>query len=135
LSQFEVLAPDRRYHAADRQFWGLTFVDSDAFYVTGYFGEDPEILFGSIQRKTIKPTGYIGSCPAVSPDGRLLAFKQLRDDGSFEIAVAEVETGTVTVLNEDRSIDDQVEWLDNDTILYALHPDGEVSTGALSACR
>ena len=43
-------------------------------------------------------------------------------DNSFELVAVDLETNTQHKLGETRSVDDQVEWLDNDTILYALHP-------------
>lgn len=125
LIQFEVLGDDSSYQAADRQFWGVTFVDTDEFYVTGFFGGEPEILSGSFDRKTLEPTGYEGSCPSISPDGRYLVFKDSFDDGVYSLRVVELATGEQWTLGETRSVDDQVEWLDNDTILYAVHPDGD----------
>ena len=35
-------------------------------------------------------------------------------------AVLQLQTGAETVLAETRSIDDQIEWLDDGTILYAM---------------
>ncbi len=125
LVQFEVLSDQPGYDAADRQFWGVSFADNDAFYVTGFFGDEPEILTGSVSRKTLEPTGYIGSCPSISPDGRHLVFKEALPDGSFALAVVNIATGEQWTLGETRSVDDQVEWLDDDTILYAIHPDGD----------
>lgn len=128
LIQFEVLAPEAKYEAADRQFWGVTFSDTDRFHVTGYFGDEPEILSGSFSAKTLEPTGYLGSCPSISPDGRHLVFKETLDDGSYALTAVELETGEQWTLGEPRSVDDQVEWLDDDTILYAIHPDGDDGT-------
>ena len=42
----------------------------------------------------------------------------------FQLVSYDLETGVRTGLSETRSIDDQVEWLDADTIVYAL-ADGE----------
>ena len=36
------------------------------------------------------------------------------------IAVYTLNRGTETVLGETRNVDDQVEWLDDDTLLYGL---------------
>ena len=60
----------------------------------------------------------------MSPDGKTLVFKEMREDGTFELVAVDVATNTKQKLGETRSVDEQVEWLDNDTILYAVHPEG-----------
>jgi hypothetical protein len=40
------------------------------------------------------------------------------------VHVLDLETMTETTLGEARSVDDQVEWLDDDRVLYALPRDG-----------
>jgi hypothetical protein len=128
LVQFEVLGEASKYAAADRQFWGVSFTTNDEFYVTGFFGDEPEVLFGSRSRRTLEPTGYLGSCPSISPDGQHLVFKETLPEGEYALAVVDLSTGEQWRLGETRSVDDQVEWLDNDTILYAIHPDGDDGT-------
>lgn len=124
-SQFEVLSSESRYDSFSVQYWGITFAeDEDEIYVTGFYDTAPEIMQGSLETMTIEPTGWIGSCPSLSPDGNTLVFKEMRQDGSFELVMVDLQTNTKRKLGETRSVDDQVEWLDNDTILYALHPEG-----------
>jgi hypothetical protein len=123
-NQFEVLADDEKYDTFGSQYWGMTFVDEDEFYVTGFYGDDPEIMHGSLQDMTVTPTGWEGSCPSVSPDGKTIVFKELRPQGGFDLVAVDLKSGERWMLGEERSADDQVEWLDDDTILYALHPDG-----------
>jgi hypothetical protein len=125
VNQFEVDAPEARYFDENRKFWGLSFIDNNEFYITGLFGNEPEIMLGNIEERVVRPTGYEGSCPSLSPDLASLVFKQTRAQGGFDLVVVDLASGAITVLNETRSVDDQVEWLDNDTILYALHPEGE----------
>ena len=86
------------------------------------------LLTGSFDSKTLEPTGYLGSCPSISPDGRHLVFKETLDDGDYALTAVDLTTGEQWTLGETRSVDDQVEWLDNDTILYAIHPDGDDGT-------
>jgi len=123
-AQMDITSTDERYDNFAAQYWGITFVDDDEFYVTGYFGTAPEIMRGSLETMTMEPTGWIGSCPSISPDGKTLVFKEQRQDGGFDLVAVDVATQEKRPLGETRSVDDQVEWLDNDTILYALHPDG-----------
>ena len=61
-------------------------------------------------------------CPSLSPDNRRIAFKK-RMPGVrllWRIHVLDLPDGVETPLAETRSVDDQVEWLDDATILYAL---------------
>jgi len=125
--QFEVNAEQSRYQTFDANYWGLTFVDQENFYITGFYDTLPEIMQGTLSTMTIEPTGWIGSCPSISPDGKTLVFKEQRPDGHYDLVAVDVETQEKRLLGETRSVDDQVEWLDNDTILYALHPeDGDL---------
>lgn len=114
--------------AEDRaQYWGPSFADptGDTFYVTAHFGEGPVIVRGDVASKTFSEPLFDGSCPSVSPDGQRLVYKAMRPEGGFDLVVRDLATDETRMLNEARSVDDQVEWLDNDTILYALHPEGE----------
>ena len=89
-----------------------------------YPSEQPEIMRGTLSDMTIEPTGQVGSCPSLSPDSKTLVFKEMRQDETFELVAVDVATNTKQKLGETRSVDDQVEWLDNDPILYAVHPEG-----------
>lgn len=124
-NQFDIASDEDRFQTFDAQYWGITFApDEDEVYVTGFYGEQPEIMRGTLNDMTLAPTGWIGSCPSLSPDGKTLVFKEARQDGTFELVAVDVESNTKMKLGEERSVDDQVEWLDNDTILYAVHPEG-----------
>jgi hypothetical protein len=62
---------------------------------------------------------------ALSPDGRRLAVKKLVvDGGRWQLAVIDLVTWSEHDLQHGpRSIDDQVEWLDNEHLMY--HDAGE----------
>ena len=121
---FDVISDEPRFDNLDPQYWGISFVDENEFYITGYFGTAPEILRGTLDDMTFEPTGWVGSCPSVSPDGKTVVYKDMLPNGDFELVAVDVATQEKWKLGETRSVDDQVEWLDNDTILYALHPEG-----------
>ena len=124
-NQFTIDSDEARFNNQNPQYWGITFAaDEDEIYVTGFFGDKPEVMHGTLDNMTIEPTGWVGSCPSLSPDGKTLVFKEMTADNSFELVVVNLETNTKHTLGETRSVDDQVEWLDNDTILYALHREG-----------
>jgi uncharacterized repeat protein (TIGR01451 family) len=60
-------------------------------------------------------------CPSLSPDGTRLAFKKRVGGlvtGAWRFHVLDLQTMTETALTELRSIDDQIEWLDDQQVLY-----------------
>jgi hypothetical protein len=64
-------------------------------------------------------------CPSLSPDGTRIAYKRRVDDGSviWRLHVLDLRTMQDAPLTEARMVDDQAEWLDDDTILYGLEGD------------
>jgi hypothetical protein len=58
----------------------------------------------------------------LSPDGTRIAFKNHGDlpPGQWRLAVYDLRSGAETLLAETHTVDDQVEWLDDHTILYGL---------------
>jgi len=118
-------ADAKKFSNLDGNFWGVTFAPDNAFYATFGLGNDVEIIKGSLSEESIESTKFVGSCPSVSPDGKTLVFKERVGD-KFQLVAVNLVTDEKTVLNESRSVDDQVEWLDNETILYSIHKDEEV---------
>ena len=60
-------------------------------------------------------------CPALSPDNRLVAFKKRigPPDAPWRLYVLDLATLTEQpIAAETRSIDDQLEWLDDGHVLY-----------------
>lgn len=114
-------------NTGEAQYWGVSFADpkGETFYSTAHYGDGPVVVRGDVASQTLSEPAFDGSCPSVSPDGTKLVYKQLRADGGFDLALRDIATGETRVLGESRSADDQVEWLDNNTILYALHGEGE----------
>ncbi len=122
-NQLEVIADEVKYQDLDAQYWGMSFADEDEFYITGFYGDEAEVMHGTLTDMTVEPTGWVGSCPSLSPDGKTLVFKETTPNG-FQLVAVDLESQTTWKMGEARSVNDQVEWLDNDTILYALHPEG-----------
>jgi hypothetical protein len=59
-------------------------------------------------------------CPSLSPDGTRIAYKKLVGvNGDWRLTVLDLRTMREAPLAEKRSIDDQVEWLDDDHVLYS----------------
>lgn len=114
----------------DRNFWGITFIDRNAFYATvGMTNTGTTYLVrGDISTRTLTTLAENVECPSLSPDGTRIAFKRVTAGSGPTVhwtpAIYDLATGAVTVLPEKRSIDDQIEWLDDDTILYGMPRDG-----------
>lgn len=109
----------------DRNVWGVTFLDDTTFYATVATGGTTYLARGDLAARTLSTVATGVECPSLSPDGTRVAFKQAgRPGGSpgWTPAVLDLATGDRTVLDgESRSVDDQLEWLDDDTLLYG-HP-------------
>jgi len=111
----------------DRNYWGITFVDDETFYATvGMTTSGTTYLVeGNISDRTMRTVAESVECPSLSPDGTRLAFKSVTDGSGATVhwtpAVMEIATGEVTVLEvESRSVDDQIAWLDDKTLMYGL---------------
>jgi hypothetical protein len=118
--------------AASRNFWGGTFAaDDDTFYVTAAVGSTTWLMKGSISKRTLTSLRTDAECPALSPDGTKLGYKKRLGNASpgvWRLAVLDLTTNTETLLAETRSVDDQVEWLDDDHILYQVPRSGSDAT-------
>src|SRR5262249_33675337 len=59
-------------------------------------------------------------CPSLSPDNRLIAYKKNVGEGEWRLHVLDLATMTSRpIAAEARSIDDQIEWLDDSHVLYS----------------
>lgn len=113
--------------AIDVNVWGVTFMpDSDAFYATVGTGAHTYLARGSVMERQMRVVRDDVECPSVSPDGRRIAFKKRvpGPPGVWRIHVMETAALEDWPVAETRSIDDQVEWIDADTLVYALPREG-----------
>jgi len=93
--------------------------------------------FGTLQTggHTYLVAGSVGSprlrvlregveCPSLSPDNTRIVFKRARLTTvglvQWRLNVLDLKTLKARPLAETRNVDDQVEWLDNDTVLYMV---------------
>ncbi|MDT5036892.1 MAG: hypothetical protein QOE03_2077 [Micromonosporaceae bacterium] len=122
LERFRLVVDGRSVTAPDRNVWGVTFADDDRFYATAASGGRTWLVSGSIRTRTLTALRGDVECPSLSPDGTRIGFKKHGGlpPGRWRLAVYNLATGSETVLAEARSVDDQVEWLDNTTIVYGL---------------
>jgi hypothetical protein len=132
LEEWSAFVDGRPMLAASRNFWGGTFAaDDDSFYVTGAVGATTWLMKGSVSKRTLTSMRTDAECPALSPDGTKLGYKKRLGNpsaGVWRLAVLDLGTNTETLLAETRSVDDQVEWLDDDHLLYQVPRSGTDAT-------
>jgi len=122
LEQFGVSKDGAPFDAVDFNFWGITFdpSDSDHFYATLGTGGVHYLVEGSVSDKSMTVLRDGVECPSLSPDGRQIAYKsRIGDEARWRLRVLDVATLEDHAVAEERSIDDQVEWLDDDTLVYS----------------
>ncbi len=123
LEQFTILRDGVRFQAVDFNFWGVTFTsDSNRFFVTLATGGTKYLVEARVDAREGKVLRTGVECPSLSPDNTRLAYKEMiRKDGFWRLRVYDLRTGRDEPLTrEERSVDDQVDWLDNDRVLYHL---------------
>jgi hypothetical protein len=125
LEQFTVIRDGEAFSNEDFNFWGVTFApDSNRFYVTLATGDEFLLVEGDVARRQAVVIADDVECPSLSPDGSRVAYKVRHVDAfglvSWTIAVLDLRTMERTELAETRNVDDQVEWLDEHTVMYGL---------------
>jgi hypothetical protein len=124
LEEFLVLRDGQRFWAEDFNFWGVTFAnDGRRFFATLASRGTTYLVTGDIVTRRIEVLRENVECPSLAPDNTRLVFKkQIQQAGSpvWRLHVLDLATMQETPLAETRSIDDQVEWLDNGQVLYEV---------------
>lgn len=114
--------------ASDMNFWGVTFAADDrTYYATLSTGGKTYLIRGDAADESAEVLRENAECPSLSPDGTRIAFKKrVPGDGArpWRQHVLDLTTMEETPLAETRAIDDQVVWLDDDTIAYGLPGEG-----------
>jgi hypothetical protein len=127
LEQFSVFKGGKRLQSPDHNFWGVTFDprnSSRAFATLGTQGHTYLVeLDLAAKRAEVLRDGV--ECPSLSPDGTRIAFKLKTSTNGADLptwqpAVLDLETLKEVPLAETRSVDDQIEWLDDSTVVYAV---------------
>jgi WD40 repeat protein len=125
LEDFPVYRDGDLFWAEDFNFWGITFDrDGDTFYATLATDGRKYLVRGSVDAWQMTVIHTAVECPSLSPDGQRIAFKKRigkHAEGWWQIAVLDLASMRErTLWKESRSIDDQVEWLDNNRLLYGI---------------
>lgn len=125
LERFVVLRDGAQIQAIDFNFWGVTFArDGNRFYATLETGGRRYLIEGDVRDRQVRVVRPDIECPSLSPDDTRIAFKRREGGGltpiSWRLSVLRLDTLEEWSLVETRSVDDQVEWLDEQDVLYAL---------------
>jgi hypothetical protein len=123
LEQFAITRDGQPFKAVDFNFWGITFADDRRLYATLQTGGRRYMIEADVVARSARVVANDIECPSLSPDGTRVAFKKRDVSGGrllWRLAVQNLETGAVTLSSEQRSVDDQPEWLDDRRIVYGL---------------
>ena len=125
LESFEVSREGQRFREVDFNFWGVTFAkDGNRFYATLASGGVKYLVEGDVDARHARVVARHVECPSLSPDNTRIAYKRSYDDSrgiGWALHVLDLATGTDVALDaERRSVDDQVEWLDDAHVMYHL---------------
>jgi hypothetical protein len=124
LESIPVMRDEKPFHAVDFNFWGVTFTrDARRFYATLGTGGRILLVEGDVAARRMRVIAEDIECPSLSPDETHIAFKKRFGTGFdawWQPAVVDLATMTVRQLPEPKHIDDQIEWLDDGHVLYAV---------------
>jgi hypothetical protein len=130
LEEFAITKDGERYRSADVNIWGVTFTrDGASFYATLSTKGRTHLVAGDIGKRELQVLADDVECPSLSPDETKVAYKQrVGGPSEWRLHVRDLRTGVAPALAEQRSVDDQVEWLDDDQVLYGLPREGTAET-------
>ena len=124
LEQFSTWRDGARFQAPDFNFWGVTFTsDGRTFYASLGTGGKTYLVKGDLVLRRLTVMRENLECPSLSPDGRTIAFKKRVGPraGDWRIHLLDLATMAERPLTaETHVVDDQIEWLDDTHVLYAI---------------
>ncbi|MCI0661754.1 MAG: hypothetical protein L0220_11820, partial [Acidobacteria bacterium] len=133
LEEFSVTRDGQPFSNKDFNFWGVTFTpDTRNFYATLSTNRQHLLVKGDIAKRSAIVIHDNVECPSLSPDASRIAYKKrliVKNQVFWQLHILDLMTSQETPLGEKRSVDDQLEWLDNDHVLYTL-PETETGSSA-----
>ena len=134
LETFTVTRDGAVIKKADFNFWGFTFAaDHRHFYASLGSGGAVHLVKGDLASRQMQVIHEHVECPSLSPDETRVAFKRRaamdeRGRRIWRLHVMDLASRRETLLDQEvRNVDDQVEWLGNSAIAYALPADEQGS--------
>lgn len=127
LEEYTLINNGSAIKPIDRNFWGVTFAhDDNTFYATVAWGGKTHLVRGDIKARTVVVLQADAECPSLSPDGTKIVYKKRNGQpaGHWRLASYDIATGKETLLAEPRNVDDQVDWLDSNTVIYGIPRSG-----------
>jgi len=118
---FTITVDGKVASARDRNFWGVTFSgDGDTIYATMATGGKTYLIKASLAKRTGQAIHENVECPSLSPDETRIAYKKAvgHNPPIWRFHVLDLATGKETALAERDPLDDQIEWLDDNHVLY-----------------
>ncbi len=122
LEQFDVSKDGAAFDAVDFNFWGITFdpADSNRYYATLATGDHHYLVEGDVAARSMRVLRDGVECPSLSPDGKQIAYKsRIEGTNRWRLHVLDVATLADHPVAEERSIDDQPEWLNEEILVYS----------------
>ncbi|MFE1377372.1 TolB family protein [Streptomyces sp. NPDC058740] len=128
LEEYRAVKDGREHHAADTNFWGVTFSRDDRhFYATMATGGRTYLVRGDLGTRTVTTLHENVECPSLSPDETRVVYKKrvpgAPADAPWRLYALDLATLRETPLAEPRSVDDQAVWRDAHTVAYSLPGD------------
>lgn len=121
LESFAVSRAGVRFKAIDFNFWGVTFArDGNRFFATLSSSGTNYLVEGDVDARTARVLREGVECPSLSPDNTRVVFKSRVGPSSWRLHLLDLATLRDAPLAEARSVDDQPEWLDGESIAYML---------------
>jgi hypothetical protein len=102
------------------QYCGVTFAGEGRYYATLASGQDHFLVEGEVGSGRARVVRGGVECPSLSPDGGRIAYKRrIGTSNRWRLHVLDLETGEDVALAEERSVDDQPEWLGDESVAYS----------------
>jgi len=124
VETYDLIINGQSYRYTDTNVWGITFVPGqERFFATAAFNGHRYLVDGSITNRTMVVLRDNVECPSLSPDGLRLAYKKRVGSGQivrWRFYLLDLITNQEVALAEERSVDDQIAWLDDQTLMYAV---------------
>lgn len=123
LENYSIFIDGQELTAIDRNVWGVTFATENKFYATVASAGKTWMVEGNLEKRRMNSIIENAECPSVAPDQSKVAYKKRRAQSGlahWDIAILDLKTQKEIILPLEPGFDDQVEWLDSQTLLFGM---------------